>query len=64
MNWQGEQTYAHHLGLPDFDGVVPQAADDAGLVVLETVHTLAGLAPAVDPLEGVAPGPPVGLDSL
>lgn len=63
---QGCELYAgsHHFGLPDFDCVVSESTDDAGLVILETVHPLTGLAATVDSLEGVASGPPVCFNSL
>ena len=52
------------LPVPHLDGVVPQSAHDLAVVVLEAVHTLAVLTPAVDPLEVVLPAPPVVLDGL
>ena len=52
------------LPVPHLDGVVPQAAHDLTVVVLEAVDPLAVLTPAVYPLEVVLPAPPVVLDGL
>lgn len=46
------------------DGVIPQAADDLLVVVLQAVNTLAVLRPALDPLQVVSAAPPVRLDGL
>lgn len=54
----------YHFGLPDFDCIVSQSADNPRLIVLKTVHTLTGLTSTVNSLEGVAPGPPVCFDPL
>ena len=53
-----------YLSVPHFDGVVSQARDNLGVVILEAVHALAVLAAAVDSLEVVFPTPPVVLDGL
>ena len=52
------------MSVPHLDGVVPESTDDLAVVILQTVHPLAVLTPAVDPLQVVLPAPPVVLDSV
>ena len=52
------------MSVPHLDGVVPESTDDLAVVILQTVHPLAVLTPAVDPLQVVLPAPPVVLDGV
>ena len=52
------------MSVPHLDGVVPEPTHDLTVVVLEAVHALAVLAPAVDSLQIVLPAPPVVLDGV
>ena len=52
------------MSVPHLDGVIPEPAHDLAVVVLEAVHPLAVLAPAVDALQIVLTAPPVVLDGV
>merc|ERR1719234_2403413 len=52
------------LSIPHLDGVVPQARDNLGVVILKAVNSFAVLASAVDSLQVVFSTPPVVLNSV
>ena len=59
-----ESEHIRYLSVPHLDGVVPQAGDNLGVVVLEAVNSFAVLASAVDSLQVVLATPPVVLNGL
>lgn len=67
--WRSELTHQTHTRIrrkaqTHLNGVIPQAADDLLVVVLQTVNTLTVLRPALDPLQVVSAAPPVRFDGL